>query len=343
MVEGDLFTKLRHSLAESGVQAVPVAYHDDSWQEAERQLLALDGALVWIDPLEGGRDRTILDALLRRVASAGVFVSAHPDTILKIGTKEVLCRTRSLGWGSDTHLYLTLEQMRRELPERLANGQARVLKQNRGNSGIGVWRVQLPACSSALAALQDAPLVPGAKTPVRVRHAKRGAVEETMPLGDFLELCRQYFAGEGRMIDQAYQERLPEGTVRCYLVRDRVVGFGRQAVNALFPAPAGALASEAPQPGPRLYHPATMPELQALKRTLEQDWLPVAQQLLGVADDQLPVIWDCDFLLGPRDKAGADTYVLCEINVSCVTPFPESAIPFMAAATAAMIQGCSPP
>jgi len=34
---------------------------------------------------------------------------------------------------------------------------------------------------------------------------------------------------------------------------------------------------------------------------------------------------DADFLYGPRDAAGQDTYVLCEINASSVFPFPEQA------------------
>jgi hypothetical protein len=38
-----------------------------------------------------------------------------------------------------------------------------------------------------------------------------------------------------------------------------------------------------------------------------------------------PIIWDADFLYGPRDASGRDTYVLYEINVSSVFPFPEEA------------------
>jgi len=34
-------------------------------------------------------------------------------------------------------------------------------------------------------------------------------------------------------------------------------------------------------------------------------------------------IWDADFLYGPRMTSGADTYVLCEINVSSTFTFPE--------------------
>lgn len=60
--------------------------------------------------------------------------------------------------------------------------------------------------------------------------------------------------------------------------------------------------------------------------------MPALQQTLHLQPDDLPVIWDADFLLGSKDAAGEDTYVLCEINVSCVSPFPESATPFIAQA-----------
>ena len=47
--------------------------------------------------------------------------------------------------------------------------------------------------------------------------------------------------------------------------------------------------------------------------------------LLGIEAEYLPIIWDADFLYGPQDESGRDTYVLCEINVSSVFPFPEEA------------------
>jgi hypothetical protein len=140
------------------------------------------------------------------------------------------------------------------------------------------------------------------------------------------------------MIDQEYQERLPEGMIRCYLVHDKVAGFGHQAVNALFPAPPGVSPADAPQPGPRLYHPPTQPEFQALKQKLEQEWVTAVQQLLKIDTASLPILWDCDFLLGALDDNGEDTYVLCEINVSSVAPYPDSATPSIVEATMAQIQ-----
>jgi hypothetical protein len=323
------FAPLFSAFAAAGVVAEPAVYHDDFCAAVREQLLQVDAVLVWINPIEGGRDRTLLDALLREVADAGVFVSTHPELILQLGTKEVLYTTRSLGWGTDTYMYRTLEQLAEELPLRLARGQARVLKQYRGHSGIGVWKVALPPGA--------APVQPQPTSLVRVRHAQRGAVEEEIALAAFVERCAAYFMGAGRMIDQAYQERLPEGMIRCYLVHDQVVGFGHQAVNALFPAPPGAEPGAAPQPGPRLYHPPTVPEFQALKQQLERAWLPALQQLLAIPTERLPILWDCDFLLGPPQADGSDSYVLCEINVSSVAPYPDSATPYIVAATRAQI------
>ena len=140
------------------------------------------------------------------------------------------------------------------------------------------------------------------------------------------------------MIDQAYQPRLPEGMVRCYLVHDKVAGFGHQAIVALCPAPPGLPPSSAPQPTKRIYHPPSLPEFQSLKRQLEQEWVPTMQKVLDIETAALPILWDCDFLLGPKAASGEDTYVLCEVNVSSVSPFPDSALAPLAEATLACIQ-----
>jgi hypothetical protein len=226
------FAPLFSAFAEDGIQAEPAVYHDDFCAAVHAQLLQVDCVLVWYNPIEGGRNRSVLDAMLRAVADAGVFISTHPDIILKLGTKEVLYTTRGMGWGSDVHLYGSLEQLQRELPSRLATGAARVLKQYRGHSGIGIWKVCLPP---------DAPLTaPQLDSTILVRHAQRGSSEEELSLAAFYRRCASYFDGAGRIIDQAYQERLPEGMIRCYLVQDQVFGFGHQAINALYPAAPGA-------------------------------------------------------------------------------------------------------
>ena len=40
----------------------------------------------------------------------------------------------------------------------------------------------------------------------------------------------------------------------------------------------------------------------------------------------LPLLWHANFLLGPKTASGEDTYVLCEINLRSVYPFPDEAL-----------------
>ncbi len=323
------FAGLFAAFAASGIEASPAVYNREQVDDLREQLLAVDGALVWVNPIDAdGHSRGTLDAMLRKVAATGVFISTHPDVIFKLGTKDVLVETRHLGWGSDCHRLDDMTQLRAELSMRLGGGATRVLKQWRGHSGIGVWRVQ--------GSREAGPLRPDSL--VRVRHAPRGSVEYETTFAAMVALMAPYFDDGGHMIDQAWQPRLTEGMVRCYLVEGRVVSFGRQAVNALHPAPDGSRSRDAPTPSARLYHPPDVPHLQILKKRLEDEWVPALQQTLGIADDQLPLLWDCDFLLGERPLDGAERYVLCEINVSSVAPFPESATEALVRAMASRVR-----
>ena len=59
---------------------------------------------------------------------------------------------------------------------------------------------------------------------------------------------------------------------------------------------------------------------------METEWVPAMCRTLELDAASLPVIWDADFLYGPKTSTGEDTYVLCEINISAVYPFPDAAL-----------------
>jgi hypothetical protein len=116
--------------------------------------------------------------------------------------------------------------------------------------------------------------------------------------------------------------------IRCYLSQNEVVGFGQQLIKALVVAADG----EAVQPGPRIMHPADAPPFKELREKMETEWVPAMQALLDIPTASLPALWDADFLYGPKAPDGRDTYVLCEVNVSSVAPYPDSAAPKVAEA-----------
>ena len=307
--ENNRWHKIFAELAAQNIQAEPCVYCEEVADEVCEQLRQVDGVLVWVDPLSDGRTRFKLDAMLREVASHGVWVSTHPDVTTKIGVKDVLYATRHLGWGTDTHLYQTFEAFEDEFPHRLSEG-ARVIKQNRGNGGQGVWKVEMSRDSAG---------------EVVVLEARRGSEPKVSPVAEFMAGCAGYFADKGCVIDQPFQPRLPDGMIRCYVGADRVVGFGHQLIKALIPPPPQGPNSPDAQPGPRIMHPAEAPQFQKLRSKMEAEWVPQMMQLFGLTRDALPIIWDADFLYGPRTSDGADTYVLCEINVSSVMPIPDTA------------------
>lgn len=289
------------ALERQGIIATPAVYVEDQLEDLRRQLLGVDGVLVWVDPISAGQRRTALNLLLSEVAAAGVFVSARPEVIGKMGVKDVLHATRDLGWGTDTQLYDTVDVFEAQFPAVLARAGPRVLKQNRGNGGIGVWKVEAQEGGA-----------------VRVQEARAEAAPRTLRLFDFMTERAADFADGDRLIDQPFQPRLPEGMIRCYMSGGQVAGFGHQIIRGLMSADAGP-------PGPRIMSGSDDPQFQALRTSMEGDWTPGLTRCLGLAPEALPVIWDADFLLGPKTANGADTYVLCEINVSSVFPTPEQA------------------
>jgi hypothetical protein len=307
--QNNRFYRIFEELNAVGIHAEPAVYDEAFVGDVREQLIAADGVLVWVDPIHQGKTRESLDPLLRDVAARGPWVSAHPDVILKMGVKEVLYRTRHLGWGADTHLYRTAAEFDADFPLRLRSSGPRVIKQNRGNGGQGVWKAELRSGNS--------------KT-VQVLHAQRGSVPEELLLRDFMAQCEPYFGRSG-IIDQPFQPRLPEGMIRCYMGVDKVVGFGHQLIKALIPPPPEGPDSPAAQPGPRIMHGPGAEPFQGLRAKMEGEWVPQMMEVLSLDRARLPIIWDADFLYGPRTASGEDTYVLCEINVSSCFAIPDEA------------------
>jgi hypothetical protein len=306
------FATLAHALAEAGLAPEACVYHEAAGQAVKAQLVGCAAALVFVNPLQDGLRRGALDAILREAAAAGVLVSGDPDVIDQMGVKAVLCRTRELGWGSDVVFHDDSEAFADSFPARVAAGP-RVLKPNRGNGGQGVWKVT--AAGDGRVSVQAAD---GDPSPRMLSLAALFAARAS----DFTEA--------GGLVDQAWQPRVGEGMVRCYMAGERLAGFGVQSVRALVPPGAGA-------GGPRLYSGPADPRFPRLKGLMERDWTPGLCRTLGIDPGDLPAIWDADLLLGPKRAGGEDSYVLCEINASSAFPMPDEAPAAIAATLVARL------
>ena len=303
------YKKLAAHFIENGFEVDSVLYHDSISGKLAKELLKYNAILVWVNPIEQQGDRKILDALLSQLSSQDCFVSAHPYTILKLGTKEILHKVKDTEFGGDIKLYKSFEEFKKHFLKEV-NG-VRILKQYRGNGGDGVYKVDITNLKN---------------NKVLVTHAKSGNEVITMTLDDFLPQFESYFNNGSMLIDQKWNPNIINGMVRCYLSGSQVTGFGYQEINALYPIVKGIYK----KPGQRFYYTEDCGLFKDLKEIMENKWVSQLQKITGLHSEELPVIWDADFFINKINcENAAEKYSLCEINASCVSPFPESSIPYI--------------
>lgn len=290
-----------------------IIYNDELNESLYGTLLGFDAILVWVNPIEQGKDRRNLDALLVKLAGKGCLVSAHPDVILKMGTKAVLFNTKEISWGSATKLYSSYEDFVERFPASLQEDGIKVLKQYRGNGGNGVFKiVKVPSGNE-----------------VTLIHAKNSNEAKVFSWSDFYQELRPYFLNGGMLIEQEWNNNHVNGMVRCYLCGNKVAGFGYQEINALYEVTTVNGTIHLP-PSKRYYFTENCGLFADLKAIMENSWVPKLQESQAIANDMLPVIWDADFFITNANSTTAiGKYSLCEINVSSVSPFPPSAIKYM--------------
>lgn len=307
------YSALAQAFSAQGFTVTSVLYHDADAGRLSSHLLTYDAVLVWINPIEQETDRTVLDSLLRTIAEKGCYVSTHPDTIAAIGTKDVLFTSREMEWGGDTQRYATPEEFVSGFLPTLHRSGIRVLKQHRGNGGNGVFKV----------------LRGPAEGEVTVIHAGNDRELRTYAIHDFFVAMKPFFERNGSLIDQEWNPNFANGMVRCYLSGAAVAGFGYQEINALYPETEDRYSPSRPT-SKRFYVSEQCGLFSDLKEKMEHRWVPQLMERHSLSREQLPVIWDADFFINSIHSVNtAEKYTLCEINVSCVSPFPPSAIPYI--------------
>ncbi len=289
------------SLKTRGWTAEIIFYSDADRGEIYRY--TIEKADAYISRVNPGNlvDETGYFQMLRELVNNGVEGLPHPDAMNAYGAKNSVEKLKGTPLvPDDVYTYYDFDVLKEKFPKSLKNG-VRVLKQNRGSTGEGIWRVELlePEKYKKVIPL-DARL--------KLTEAKDNHTEEKS-LQEFLEFCIQYLEGNnGMLLDMPFLERIKEGEIRVLMLRDNVVNIVHKKPADTKDAFSATLFSGAKY---RYDKPEQWPDLvKTIKKTL-----PLIQSRLGNYD--LPLIWTADFILD-YDKNGKDIYVLGEINASCV-------------------------
>lgn len=295
------------SIIEQGWHA-EVVYYRPEWTEDLFEYVSgrFDGYISRVNPgnIPGG-ERGYFD-LLTRLSAAGLVGMSTPEEMMAYGAKDALVKLAETDLvPADTQAYYRVGDFHEIFPTSLSFGE-RVLKQNRGSTGSGIWRVQL--ADKALAASVE----PGTALPLDTELRCTEAVDnhtEIRKLGEFMDFCDQYIIGDnGMLVDMRFMPRIIEGEIRILLVGPHPVFVVHKK-----PAEGGDNFSATLFSGAKYTYdsPAQWQELV----DMFADARPVIAEKLG--GDNIPLIWTADFMLDTAVD-GSDSYVLGEINCSCV-------------------------
>lgn len=289
------------SLKKRGWSAEIIFYSDADRGEIYRH--TIEKADAYISRVNPGnlKDETGYFQMLRELVNHQVEGLPHPDAMIAYGAKNSIEKLKGTALvPEDVYTYYDFEALKESFPKSLARG-IRVLKQNRGSTGEGIWKVEVTNRKKFNGIIPlDANL--------KLTEAKDNHTEK-MTLQEFLEYCIKYLDGpSGMLLDMPFLPRIKEGEIRVLMLRDTAVNVVHKKPADHKDAFSATLFSGAKY---RYDKPEQWPDLvNSINSSLK-----VIQSKLGNYD--LPLIWTADFILD-TDEKGEDKYILGEINASCV-------------------------
>lgn len=291
------------ALKAKGWNADTIFYTDDKAEEIfDLVKEKYDGYVSRVNPgtIPGGESKYM--ETLEKLSEAGVKGFPRPKTMTGFGAKDSLVKLADTDLvPNDTYAYYDTKTLEEKFPISLSYGE-RVLKQNRGSTGEGIWRVQV----------EGDKLPEGQAYPLNTKLKCTEAVDnhvEYRELGDFMKFCHQYIEGEnGQLVDMRFMPRIVEGEIRILMV-------GAKPIFVVHKKPAESADAFSATLFSGAKYTYDEPEKWQTLIDFFLKNLPTINEKLG--NNEIPLIWTADFMLD-NDKDGNDTYVLGEINCSCV-------------------------
>jgi len=286
------------------------------------------------------------DDLMNKYISEGKLVWSSPKIQTQMGAKDALVKIGNLNCGLvDTFAYYSEEDLIAGFKKCCAF-QPRVIKQNRGSAGEGIWlcwlwdkaadkKVEIyPAKTFGEKSLNDDDYLKLME--MNDNHVEYHTVKEFMTFcvggpdapgagtwtstfpGKYLEGGKE--AG-GQLVDQRLLPRIDEGEVRILMAGDT-------CQMAVHKKPMGGGLSAVGGNSEYTYYKPEDPKYKGLVDKLYAD-IPTLLPVMDLAGEPLPLLWTADYIpknpdswpKGPYDRSCGDAeteYTVGEFNCSCV-------------------------
>merc|ERR1711998_557197 len=268
------------------------------------------------------------DDLMTSMVAKGKCVWSSPKVQTSMGAKDALVMINKMSIGlPDTYAYYDEASLEHGFKKCCAY-QPRVIKQNRGSAGEGIW----------LCWLQDkaycktfGEVMLNDSDKLKLMEMNDNHVEYHS-VGEFLEFCvngptskagswtstfpGKYLEGGkeagGQLVDQRLLPRIKEGEVRLPMVKDVLFAIIHKKPQEGGLSAVGGISDYT-------YYGPDAPEYAGLAANLKRD-IPDLKRVLGMEGESLPLLWTADFI--PKDAEdgtpGVTEYVVGEFNCSCV-------------------------
>ena len=277
-----------------------------------------------------GGDQQKFDDGMRALRKMGKQVWPSPDVMEKMGAKDALCKVATMNIGlPDTLAYYSPEEFSAGFKKTMAF-QPRVIKQNRGSSGEGIWIIKLKD-ENYCKEYGERSCEDGEKLVLMEANDNH---EEEHTVAEFVEFCvhgRTDKSGEwtskgvgkyleggkeagGQLVDQRFCPRIVEGELRYNLIGDSLIGVIHKKPKEGGISAVGGTGSIYTFYGPE------EPLFASLTENFLKKDLPHVMPSLDLAEEPLPLWWTTDFINAspPGTKAEDEKWIVGEFNCSCV-------------------------
>jgi hypothetical protein len=322
-----------NGMINSNISCQPIHYLHEDHDKIFEVLKQFDAIIVRCNPgqinADGGSQGKFDDAL-RGLRTKGIQVWPSPDVMEFMGAKDALTRIAHLNIGlPDTLTYFEEDTFKAGFKKTMAY-QPRVIKQNRGSAGEGIWIIKLKKenyCKNfGDRSCEDNEVL-------SLMEANDNHSEEHT-VGEFIEWClngRSAKAGKwtskgtgkyleggkaagGQLVDQRFCPRIVEGELRYNMVGPELVGIIHKKPKA------GGISAVSGTGSVYTFYGPEEPKFANLTNGFIKDDMNKIMPSLGLAKEPLPLWWTSDFILS--SPVGTPTeqekWIVGEFNCSCV-------------------------
>lgn len=320
---------IANGLKHAGLAVQILFYNIDEHDRFFEVVKNFDAVVMRVNPGQitaNGGDQAKFDKSMTEIASK-IPVWPTPANMELMGAKDALTKIKDMDFGlPDTLGYYSPEQIKTDFPKTI-KFQKRVVKQNRGSAGEGIWIIELKDknyCKNygdAVAEMSDM---------LVCKEANDNHIEEHT-VAEFIEWCEngrtdksgtwtskgtgKYFEGGveagGQMVDQRFCPRIDEGEARFVMIGKKLFrvehyvyigGVSGETKTTIYPADA-----------PDFPNSKELP-LKMIQDKLEAD-LEAYVKALGLSEKDIPLLWAADFIPVDDHKT---PMVIGEFNCSCL-------------------------